>query len=179
MNANVEYFFSSCRNPINVSNLITALASGNQIKADRVPVEVLPHVVLLTTIGLRSFQQQIVDDYALLLQRTLEADRDADVTGTTSTGERMALPVRGGFLVWDIAIQGPRGEYTLDELPDAGYMFDVYEELINADAEGLFAWLGKAGSSTGQASPTPQAQHNSKTKGSDVKRSAKRKGAKP
>lgn len=143
MTQETQTFFSGCKNPFNVSFLITSLAAGNQIKSELVPVEILPHVTLLATIGLRSYEQQIIDDYALLLQRMHEAGQQANVARQLENGEQFAwLP--GLFLVFDIAMYGPRGEYMLDEIQDAAYMFKVYEELINADPDNLFAWLGTA-----------------------------------
>jgi hypothetical protein len=143
-----EYFFSGCKNPVNVSNLVIALASGNVIKVDRLPAEVLPHVVLLATVGLRSYQQQIIDDYGFLLQRMTDAITTADVALRLEDGERIAWTPNLSYAI-NIASYGPRGEYDMDTNPELDYIFKVYEELINADSDNLFAWLGSASEQQG------------------------------
>lgn len=131
MQPETERFLSGIRNPISVSNLITALAAGTVLQVEHIPVDTLPSVVLLATIGLRSFNQQIIDDYQLLLEKMEAAFKD-----TTLTHRDFYHPDL--WLVSSISQMGPRAEYFLDSTPEAEYMFTVYAELINADLNELF-----------------------------------------
>ena len=127
MDCEVEQFFSAVRNPALVSDLITMLAAGVPLKVERVPL-----VLLLATVGYRSYDQQIVDDYARLLERFGE--------------EWLARPERTHrdldhpqlYYVVRVVERGVRGDYTMDVLPEMGYVFRVYERLVNVDLEGLF-----------------------------------------
>lgn len=123
-----QFFFVDAKDLVAVSDLITSLAAGNQIRADRVPACLLPCVTLLTTIGLRRFDQQIVDDYALLIDRLKEVWREPNFTHAEFFHRQL-------FLVSCVANEGPRGEFDWDGVPEAQYMFEVYEELVNADLE--------------------------------------------
>lgn len=136
MKPHTVYFFSRCRNVVNVSNLIVALAAGTPIKVDRLPVDMLPAVVLLATIGLRTHNQQIIDDYAFLLTRMEEAFKDDTLANGDYDHPQLSLAS-------SISQLGPRAEYTLDENPEADYMFSVYEELVNADLAVLFKGVPK------------------------------------
>lgn len=174
MSPETQIFFSGCKNPFNVSELITSLAAGNQLKSELVPVEVLPHVTLLATIGLRSYQQQIIDDYEVLLRRMQEVLATSDVTRTLENGEQYAW-FPGLQLVNTIALYGPRGEYDLDELYDAAYMFKVYEELIHGNVDELFSWLG---TTAGNESDAPSQSVGQKTQSRSKRAHAKKAGRK-
>jgi hypothetical protein len=129
---NRDFFFSGCANPANVSDFIVALAAGQPLQADRLPAELLPCAVLLATIGLRAFQQQIVDDYIVLLDRMEDCFKAVDHASV------------GGFyhpqlhLVSRIVEDGPQAPFLLDQVPEAEYIFGVYKELVEADVEALF-----------------------------------------
>lgn len=124
-------FLSGVRNPVSQSNLIVALAAGTVLQAGRLPTDLLPSVVLLATIGLRSFNQQIIDDYELLLQRMEETFKDPGLTHRDFDHPEL-------WLVSSVSQYGPRGEYFLDTVPEAGYMFKVYEDLVNVELSTLF-----------------------------------------
>jgi hypothetical protein len=131
MKSSLEHFFMDCNDPVAVSELITSLAAGTVMKVDRIPQSILPHVVLLTTIGLRRYNQQIIDDYGYLLQRTLDVWKEPDFTHRVFWHPQLNL-------VWYICERGPRGEYFLDDCYETQYMFPIYEELVNADLDQLF-----------------------------------------
>lgn len=132
-NAKVERFFSGC-NPVSTSEIITALAAGTVIKVQDIHNDALPAIVLLATIGLREHQQQIVDDYVFLIQRMnelFEGLKNDEWSNADVWHPEL-------FLVSLICMRGPQGEYTLNGVPEAGYMFEVYDLLVNASLEDLF-----------------------------------------
>jgi hypothetical protein len=138
MNAKMERFFSGCKNPENVFEFQQMMAAGVPVKVERLPTDLLPAVVLLSTIGLRSFQQQIVDDYESLLARMDELfHRDSGAWHDQFWHPELSV-------VSFICIGGARGEYWMDSNPDCNYMFDVYEELVNAETEEMFKALEAA-----------------------------------
>lgn len=125
-----KYFFQ-CNSAVAVSDLVVCMAAGTVLKVDRIPTELLPAVVLLATIGIRDYQQQIIDDYGYLLQRFQDTINEPSFTHKVFDHPQL-------YLAALIAQRGPRGEYLLNELPEASYIFQVYEELANADIEELF-----------------------------------------
>ena len=132
MDREMEQFFSAVRSPVMVSDLITLLAAGVPVKADRVPLALLPCVILLSTVGYRSYGQQIVDDYAALLERF----REEWLSRPDRTHRDLDHPLL--YYVVLTVERGVAGEYNLDVLPDAGYVFKVYERLVNTELESLF-----------------------------------------
>jgi hypothetical protein len=141
-------------NPVAASQFITGMAAGLQLQVDHLPDCLLPHAVLLSTIGLRTYQQQIVDDYAYLLQRMQDVWAEPDFTHRRFWHPQLAH-------CWFILVNGPRGEYHLDEIQELGYAFQLYEELVNADTDQLFIPTdGKAVSQpTGAPQPVKAARH--------------------
>lgn len=152
-----NYFFSHC-NPVAVSDLVVCLASGCTLPVERIPICLLPHVVLLATIGLRSYNQQIIDDYELLLGRLEDVpkhkeERDLLAMSLDEAYQPEPYPYHPqGYLAYFISQRGATGEYWLDTHPEAAYMFKVYEELINATPEELFQGV-KGESSAHSAAP--------------------------
>lgn len=139
MNVDFYFFFSGVRNPQDVSDVVTCLAAGKPLEVLRLSDDLLPPVVLLATIGLRAFDQQIVDDYVILLDRVEEL---------------FAAPCPGVWhpqlsLVSGIQWNGASGEFILDSLPEARYMFDLYESLVNAELGTLFG-SAKKGKQSGK-----------------------------
>ena len=132
MDRDVEQFFSAVRSPVLVSDLITMLAAGVPLRAERVPLTLLPCAILLATVGYRSYQQQIVDDYARLLARFGEEW----LSQPDRTHRDLDHPLL--YYVVRIVEQGVHGAYTLDVLPDTGYVFRVYERLVNTELDSLF-----------------------------------------
>jgi hypothetical protein len=132
MEASTQMFLRDVRCPVSRSNLITTLAAGNVMQVDRLPVELLPAVVLLATVGLRSHNQQIVDNYAELLASMESTFKNRELTHKDYAHVSM-------MLVSTIVNEGPRGEYHLDENPEAEYIFEAYAELMNNDVDTLFA----------------------------------------
>jgi hypothetical protein len=138
-----KYFFQG-NSAIAVSDLVVCMAVGTVMPVDRVPTELLPAVVLLATVGLREFNQQIIDDYEKLLHRLEEVikhkeERDALAASLDERFVPEPWPWHPQlYLACSISQRGPCGEYTLNEIPEAGYIFQVYEELINATPEELF-----------------------------------------
>src|ERR1035441_3471599 len=126
-----QYFFSGVRAAVDVSEVILALASGQPLKVERLSYSLLPAVVLLATVGLRTYQQQIVDDYPFLLDRLEGCFKD-------NTEESWHCWHPHLHLAASISQRGPRGEYTLDEHPETGYMFKVYEQLVGQELTQLF-----------------------------------------
>ena len=139
-----QYFFKGS-SAVAVSDLVVCLAAGTIMKVDRIPTELLPAVVLLATIGLRGHNQQIIDDYEQLLLRLEEVIKhkeERDVLAASLDERYVPEPWPWHpelYLACSISQRGPRGEYNLNELPDAEYMFTVYEDLVNADLEAYFA----------------------------------------
>ena len=132
MDRDVEQFFSAVRSPELVSELVVMLAAGVQVKAERVPLTLLPCVIILSTIGYRSYGQQIVDDYGRLLERFGEEW----LSQPDKTHRHCDHPQL--HYVVTITERGVRGDYTLDVLPEAGYIFRVYERLVNTELDSLF-----------------------------------------
>ena len=100
-----RYFFAyaNSKDPAAVSELIANLAAGRQLNAARVPVALLAPVVLLTAVGLREYEQQIVDDYPALLARQILGE-DMHIGGWVSDAfNRTIDPAQGvclaGWLV--------------------------------------------------------------------------------
>jgi len=139
MTPQTEHFLSGIYNPVNRSNLITALAAGQVMQVERLPVDLLPTVVLLAVIGVRRFNQQIVDDYTALLRRMAATVLEADLSRTLPTGERYNHPDMHivSSLVFQF-MEDERGAAWLDDMPECWYMVQVYEELINLDIKELF-----------------------------------------
>lgn len=170
MNHNIERFFGGCKNPINVSEVITDLAAGTQLKVALLPVELLPALLLLATIGVREYNQQIVDDFEYLYQRMDETfemmrgraahdhggEHEYDLDAVQLSNAQVWHPEL--FLVSMLCIAGPRAPFTLNLVPEAGYMFKVYEELVNADISRLFAQVVEAEGR--KAKPQGKAAHN-------------------
>jgi len=125
-----QHFFRDC-SPVAVSDLVLCMATGTVMDVARIHVDLLPAVVLLATIGLRAYHQQIINDYTELLQRMVDVSREHDFTHRTFYHPQLHL----AFAICD---RGPSGEFVLDTVPEASYMFQVYEELINATSEELF-----------------------------------------
>jgi len=137
-----EYFFQCTRNPVSVSNLIVALAAGTPLQVDRIPPELLAPVVLLSTVGLRVFQQQIVDDYVALFNRMEELWKDCDVTLKLPNGESMQFlhlnPVSG------LIMDGPRNaDYFIGDLPELRYVEQMYHEMVEDTPENLYEQMNK------------------------------------
>lgn len=125
---NFAYFFQGVRNPVDVSDLVTCFAAGKPIEVIRLSDDLLPPVVLLATIGLRAYQQQIVDDYVILLDRMAEVfARECPNVWHPNLS-----------MVSSIQWNGASAEFILGELPEAQYMFRLYESLIEADLETMF-----------------------------------------
>jgi hypothetical protein len=132
MRLHTQHFLSGIKCPVLQSNLVAALAGGNVLQVGLLPVALLPTVVLLATIGLRSYQQQIVDDYGLLLARMEQVFKAPELTHRHYFHPQLSL-------VALITPYGHHGDYWLDQHPECGYMFSVYEELVtNADIDVLF-----------------------------------------
>lgn len=138
-----RYFFMEC-DPIAVSDLVVCLAAGVPLPVQRIPTCLLPHVVLLATIGLRAYNQQIVDDYVALLERLEDLVRhktERDVLALAMDDNYRPEPWPWhpqGYLAHFISQRGPRAEYFLANHPEAQYMLAVYEGLINAEITELF-----------------------------------------
>lgn len=130
MNPDMEHFFYDHPSPVAVSDLITTLASGVPLKVDRLPNSLLPHVVLLATIGLQNFKQLIVDDFNYLIQKTSDVWAEEDFTHRVFWHVELSI-------VSAITLRGAR-EVDLSVLPECGYMFRVYEQIVNAELEDLF-----------------------------------------
>lgn len=110
------------------------------MQVERLPVDLLPTVTLLTVIGVRRYEQQIVDDYLLLLRRMRTAIDEADVTRTLpETGERFDHPSFSfvSAIVFQY-LEEERGAPWLEEFPEARYMIEAYEELVGNDISQLF-----------------------------------------
>lgn len=131
MNPTLAYFFSGCKNPENVSEVVTMLAAGVPLPVDRLPLETLPAVALLATIGLRKYGQQIVDDYCILVDRLSEAMKDTSVWNDGFWHPQM-------FLVACVVDGGPRGKYDWSEVREVQYMYAVYGHLVNNEVERMF-----------------------------------------
>lgn len=140
MTRQAEHFLSGIYHPINRSNLVLALAAGTVIQVDSLPVDLLPTVTLLAVIGVRRFNQQIVDDYVALLRRMREVLAAANAARTIEeTGERFNHPefhLVSCLVCMFLEEEG--GARWLDDFPEAWYMPAVYEELINTDLKSLF-----------------------------------------
>jgi hypothetical protein len=140
MKSETEYFLSGIYHPVNRSNLVAALAVGTVMQVGRLPVDLLPTVVLLAVIGVRRYKQQVIDDYTALLKRMTAVMDTADVTRTVQdTGERFNHP---SFNLVSCLVYGQMeqdyGAPWLDDFPEAYYMVAAYEELVNNSAEALF-----------------------------------------
>lgn len=138
-----RYFFKG-NSAVAVSNLVVCMAAGAVMAVEALPTELLPAVVLLATIGIRSYNQQIVDDYELLLARmedVFKHKQERDILAAAMDASYVPEPWPWHpqiNLASSISLRGARGEYTLVDIPEAQYMFQVYEELVNAEVEGLF-----------------------------------------
>lgn len=67
-----QVFFRLQRSPVLRSEMLTALMSGTQLLAERIPNALLLDVALLATASRRYLEAEIVDDYAALLRRVEE-----------------------------------------------------------------------------------------------------------
>lgn len=157
MTPQTEMFFATLH-PASAAAVVLALAGGTPLRADRLPVDALPAVVLLATCGLRVYQQQIVDDYPALLRRMEHIMSQSDVTRTVQLQYENPLcgdkceyycavhqPDAGQrydhvwmHLVVSVVMDGPRAPYFLDVMPEAAALPHIYEELINGDLETFF-----------------------------------------
>ena len=124
------YFFSGIKNPAEVSEIVVGMASGRVFETERITLASLPAIVLLCTIGLRQFRQQIVDDYAALLIRLRDTMRDPTVWHDRVWHPHLYYAIR-------IAEAGSRGEYTVPRIPELSYLPDLYQEIVNAELEDL------------------------------------------
>jgi hypothetical protein len=125
-----EHFFSCC-NPQTASDIIVSLAAGTPIKVARLPLDALPAVALLALIGLRRYNQQIVDDYLQLFVNLQEAIHDASILN-----DKFCHPEL--YLACFMADRGPACDCFLEGVYDAEYMFPLYTYLVNQDVTRLF-----------------------------------------
>lgn len=72
MNRNFEVFFQDVENPVAVSNVITAIATGEPIRAASLDGDILPCVVILAAVAKDLHGDKIVDDYEQLIHRQNE-----------------------------------------------------------------------------------------------------------
>ena len=129
---NQHRFFMGCRNRAAVSDLIVTVAAGKQVTAANVPVDLLPCVLFLQAVAP---EPGIVDD-TLLITSMMEEEYTAK-----DHGARFWHPE--GFLAARMTM-GLLDPDRLLEIPDAGYIYKVYEELTNGKKrEDLFSWLPK------------------------------------
>lgn len=71
-----EFFFRCQRSPVVRSQLMTAIMSGHQLEAERLPKAALPDAVLIALAARKYHEAEVVDDFAALLRRTEEVWQD-------------------------------------------------------------------------------------------------------
>lgn len=121
-------FFWGVTNPALVSQVVTTLACGIPLDVERLHPSLLLPVYLLATIGLNTYTQLIVTSFERLTERIIE----------TYKMENVNMWHPEGFLVSHLVHRPPDAAYTLELIPECGYMFQVYLNLINEEIYTLF-----------------------------------------
>src|SRR5262249_43334208 len=116
-------FFAAPCCPVAVSNLTSCLASGTPIETLRVPVSILPQVVILAHIGYHEHDQMIVDDYSELLTRMAETFRAYTHADFYADGDQLQY-------VSHIAIYGAHGYNVLEGMKKFDYVRALYQVLV-------------------------------------------------
>jgi len=121
MTKNLERFFSGCKNPLAVSELIATLKAKRTIIVERIPIEVLPCALMWAKIAKCELKKVIVDDYDVLFTRIREEFERPD-------GPRFWFPEQ--HLISSVCYGGVMGEYVLPDLPEAYYMIAAYRDVL-------------------------------------------------